>query len=193
MMILRASAHEVRFDPSGIDGSEGTAGPMSAIDVRMIIFATNIQNILMGDSYPQFGASDYGGFTTEEEIARRMATMTSMRGSPAIGVRAEETREPSAPAPAEPVAATARQESRSPAGRSVTDALYQLCRSRPESVVDWVIIFIIVIAIVCFFEYAPDIFARVIYGSGMHMRGGGHTRAVDHSNFCAECGGVMSA
>lgn len=158
----------------------------------------------MTDQYLQFGAPDYGGFTTEEEIARRMAMTPGSLGSPAIGARIEARRARARPQEyltdsptASPAISPSPQPSQddipntrapelarkvSAPTRSVASALRDLCASRPESLIDWIIIFIIIVALVCMFENAPDVISRVFRGSAM-------TRAQD--GYCAECRGVI--
>ncbi|MFA5767750.1 MAG: hypothetical protein WC919_07580 [Candidatus Paceibacterota bacterium] len=158
------------------------------------------------DQYLQFGVPDYGGFTTEEEIARRLSTITGTRGSPSIGARVEAKRARvraqegaglgmTNVAALQPIPMDAdhsdvpkvsgqgqAQAQAQVQTRSVVSAFKNLCASRPESLIDWIIIFIIIVALVCMFENAPDMISRVFRGSAIGRAKGG---------WCAECGGVV--
>jgi hypothetical protein len=137
----------------------------------------------MSFAYPQFGNPDYSGFTTEEEFARR-AFMPSARQSPVIGAQMQ-IDEPIAPVYAAsptvaPVIATTTTPVDAPTkSASTSDAVAQIFRSKPVSAFDWILLYIIIVAAICFIEYARDF-----------LRGYSH---VGGSNFCSACGGTVSA
>lgn len=125
----------------------------------------------MVDAYPQFGAADYSGFTTEEEVARIPARSLPLIDAPKAR-----------PAP-ETRPALALAHAHAP---SVSDAVCQLFKSRPTNAIDWLIIFVIIIAIACFLERAPLLFSRVMESST--VRSGARA---SRENFCHTCGGVV--
>jgi hypothetical protein len=151
----------------------------------------------MSFTYPQFGNPDYGGMTTDEELARRYIA-TDARGSPMIGARMYM---PTASAPppmvappcgAGPVEDVPEAQTRAfapapvsasadviPQVISVSQAVRQIFYSRPITAFDWIIIFILILALISFFEYAHDII------------GGMHARSYHGGNFCTECGGTV--
>jgi hypothetical protein len=128
---------------------------------------------------PQFGNQDYSGFTTEEELARR-SILTDARGSPAVGVQMSIP--PMSPdAPISPALVAGRKIDGAMARMgpaTTTQAIMQVFKSKPVTVLDWVIIFIIIVASVCFLEYMRDLWAP----SSGHRHGG---------NFCETCGGTI--
>lgn len=143
----------------------------------------------MSSSYPQFGNPDYGGFTTDEEIARRHIT-TDARGSPMIGAKMYM---PTASAPPPMVAplcemqplpppppqekVTREDDIPIPPPLSVSEAFRQIFYSRPITAFDWIIIFVMILVIINFFEYIRDSFVPQ-----QHSYKGG--------NFCSLCGGA---
>jgi hypothetical protein len=140
-------------------------------------------------AYPQFGNTDYGGFTTDEEIARRFADRTfrsapDARSSPLIGAPIGNTSVGDAP-PSLAIPPTMPPASGGGEIPSVSDTVAQLFRSKPVTAVDWILIFIIIIAVACFFERACEYFERSggVTGSRAHHHMGG--------NFCSTCGGTV--
>lgn len=150
----------------------------------------------MSSEYPQFGNPDYSGFTTDEEIARRYVA-TDARGSPTIGARMYMPTAAMPPPLVHPVcgAATAAEQEAGAAAsaaqhaasaamsapKSVSEAVMEIFRSRPISAFDWIIIFILIIAAICFIQYAGDLI-NSIFRTQRHYSG---------SNFCATCGGTV--
>lgn len=140
----------------------------------------------MSSVFPQFGAFDYSGLTTEEEMMRH-TFVNGERGSPLIGARISTDQRAQIPAglpysytcrgasastpasaapiaPMVPVAPVAPMAPQAPAQKmdsrepiSVTEAALQLFNSRPVSAMDWILLIIIFIAVLCFVEYAGEI------------------------------------
>lgn len=157
-------------------------------------------------SYPQFGNPDYGGFTTDEEIARRRI-ITDARGSPMIGAKMYMPTIPMVPAastiPAVSAASAPSYESQQlpqslhsppqlsqpqesamttrgddiPPPLSISEAFRQIFYSRPITAFDWIIVFVMILVIISFFEYIRDSFVPQ-----QHSYKGG--------NFCSLCGGA---
>lgn len=147
----------------------------------------------MSFTYPQFGNPDYSGFTTEEELARRYiatsprnsqlsgAQMYMPPGGSMAGNRGDVLPDMN-PQPAEvaaPVLAGGVQKSASTIP-TITESVMQIFHSRPVTTLDWVIIFILIIAAICFCEYAHDLLSHS-FGRSSARAGG---------NFCETCGGT---
>lgn len=151
-------------------------------------------------SYSQFGNPDYGGFTTDEEIARRHI-ITSARGSPMIGAKMYMPTIPAVPAasaqplyesspspqqpPQSPPQSLPQESAMTTRGGdipispplSISEAFCQIFYSRPVTAFDWIIIFVMILVIISFFEYIRDSFVPQ-----QHSYKGG--------NFCTLCGGA---
>jgi hypothetical protein len=88
-----------------------------------------------------------------------------------------------APTLAEQAGAEAEQAARTTVAnipKSVSEAVMDIFRSRPLSAFDWIIIFILIIAAICFFQYAGDLINSLFRTH--HHEGG---------NFCTTCGGTV--
>lgn len=162
----------------------------------------------MSFTYPQFGNPDYSGFTTEEELARRYIA-TSPRGSPTIGAQmyvqppmpegtqssGRDERDVAERAPGAPNSDPARNTAGSRIDTdnqtmTVSDAVMQIFRSRPVSAFDWILVFVLIIAVICFFEYSGDLLDN--FRHSPHGRGASHLPfPVVGGNFCATCGGTV--
>lgn len=153
----------------------------------------------MSFEYPQFGNPDYSGFTTDEELARRYIA-TEARGSPTIGARMYMPTAAMPPPLAGPVCgqpppningaeqmpASAPMPVSEERPKSVSEAVMEIFRSRPLSALDWIIIFILIIAAICFFQYANDLVSTLFRTKRPGAMGG-----IIGGNFCATCGGTV--
>lgn len=139
----------------------------------------------MTSVFPQFGALDYSGLTTEEEMMRQHTFVNGERGSPLIGARISADQraqipaglpysymcrdpQPVAPAIAPTIAPTVAPQPTTMTKKgaqqsTITEAVLQLFNSQPVSAMDWIILIIIFIAILCFIEYAGEILAPLLH------------------------------